>query len=51
MLRHCIVKNTGNVLDWLSYAGVALIKVADLAGSNVCWFRKVKDSSKISQYE
>ena len=26
----------GNVSDWLSYAGGALIKVADSAGSTVC---------------
>ena len=30
-----IVKMTGNVSDWLSYAGGALIKVADSAGSTV----------------
>ena len=27
------MKMTGNVSDWLSYAGGALIKVADSAGS------------------
>ena len=31
----CIVKMKGNVSDWLSYAGGALIKVADSAGSTV----------------
>ena len=30
--RQYIVKMSGNVLDWLSYAGVALIKVADSTG-------------------
>ena len=29
------MKMIGNVLDWLSYAGGALIKVADSAGSTV----------------
>ena len=28
----------GNVSDWLSYAGGALIKVADSAGSTVVYF-------------
>ena len=30
------MKMIGNVSDWLSYAGGALIKVADSAGSTVC---------------
>ena len=30
-----IVKLIGNVSEWLSYAGGALIKVADSAGSTV----------------
>ena len=29
MQRQYIVKNIGNVSDWLSYSGGALIKVAD----------------------
>ena len=29
------MKMIGNVLDWLSFAGGALIKVADSAGSTV----------------
>ena len=29
------MKMIGNVSDWLSYAGGAHIKVADIAGSNV----------------
>ena len=29
MQRHYIVKMIGNVSDWLSYAGGALIKVTD----------------------
>ena len=29
------MKKIGNVSDWLSYAGGALIKVADSAGSTV----------------
>ena len=33
--RQYIVKFIGNVSDWLSYAGRALIKVADSAGSTV----------------
>ena len=33
--RQYIVKIIGNVSDWLSYAGGALIKVADSAGSTV----------------
>ena len=36
MQRKYIVKIIGNVSDWLSYAGGALIKVADSAGSTVC---------------
>ena len=35
MQRLYIVKFIGNVSDWLSYAGGALIKVADSAGSTV----------------
>ena len=35
MHRQYIVKIIGNVPDWLSYAGGALIKVADSAGSTV----------------
>ena len=35
LCRENIVKLNGNVLDWLSYAGGALIKVADGAGSTV----------------
>ena len=35
MQRQYIVKIIGNVSDWLSYAGGALIKVADSAGSTV----------------
>ena len=35
MQRHYIVKKIGNVSDWLYYAGGALIKVADIAGSTV----------------
>ena len=35
MQRQYIVKITGNVSEWLSYAGVALKKGADLAGSTV----------------
>ena len=35
MQRQYIVKLIGNVSDWLSYAGGALIKVADSAGSTV----------------
>ena len=38
MQRQYIVKMIGNVLDWLSYAGGALIKVADPAGSTVYSF-------------
>ena len=30
------MKMIGNVSDWLSYAGGALIKMADSAGSTVC---------------
>ena len=33
------MKMIGNVSDWLSYAGGALIKVADSAGSTVSTFR------------
>ena len=33
MQRQCIAKIIGNVSECLSYAGGALIKVADLAGS------------------
>ena len=33
MHRQYIVKMFGDVSDWLSYAGGALIKMADLAGS------------------
>ena len=36
--RHYIVKMIGNVSDWLSYAGGALILVADSAGSTVLKF-------------
>ena len=32
------MKIIGNVSDWLSYAGRALIKVADSAGSTVIQF-------------
>ena len=32
------MKMIGNVSDWLSYAGGALIKVADSAGSTVLRF-------------
>ena len=32
------MKMIGNVSDWLSYAGGALIKVADSAGSTVYQF-------------
>ena len=35
MQRQYIVKLIGNVSDWLSYAGGALVKVADSAGSTV----------------
>ena len=35
MQRQYIVKIIGNVSDWLFYAGGALIKVADSAGSTV----------------
>ena len=35
MQRQYIVKIIGNLSDWLSYAGGALIKVADSAGSTV----------------
>ena len=35
MQRQYIVKIIGNVSDWLSYAGGALIKVANSAGSTV----------------
>ena len=35
MQRQYIVKIIGNVSDWLSYEGGALIKVADSAGSTV----------------
>ena len=35
MQRQYIVKLIGNVSDWLSCAGGALIKVADSAGSTV----------------
>ena len=35
MQRQNIVKIIGNVSDWLSYAGGALIKVSDSAGSPV----------------
>ena len=38
MQRKNIVKMIGNVSDWLSYAGGALIKVADSAGSTVICF-------------
>ena len=34
------MKMIGNVSDWLSYAGGALIKVADSAGSTVYKDRK-----------
>ena len=33
------MKMIGNVSDWLSYAGGALIKVADSAGSTVLSFK------------
>ena len=33
MQRHYIVKMIGNVSDWLSYAGEALMKVADSVDS------------------
>ena len=33
------MKMIGNVSDWLSYAGGALIKVADSAGSTVAYYR------------
>ena len=40
------MKMIGNVSDWLSYAGGALIKVADSAGSTVCFlFQGDKNSS------
>ena len=42
MQRYYIVNMIGNISDRLSYAVGALIKVADSAGSTVCWFRKVK---------
>ena len=35
MQRQYIVKMTGDVIDWLSYASGTLIKVADSAGSTV----------------
>ena len=35
MQRQYIVKITGNVSDWLSYAGGALVKVTDSAVSTV----------------
>ena len=35
MQRHFILKIIGNVSDWLSYAGGALIKVTDSAGSTI----------------
>ena len=35
------MKMIGNVSDWLSYAGGALIKVADSAGSTVYLFAKL----------
>ena len=35
------MKMIGNVSDWLSYAGGALIKVADSAGSTVLSFEFV----------
>ena len=40
------MKMIGNVSDWLSYAGGALIKVADSAGSTV--FLKKKKKKKDS---
>ena len=41
MQRQYIVKLIGNVSDWLSYVGGALIKVADSAGSTVpIWYEK-----------
>ena len=40
MQRQYIVKIIGNVSDWLSYAGGALIKVPDSAGSTVGDFSK-----------
>ena len=39
MQRQFMVKSNGNVSDWLSYAGGALIKVADSIwpnGGNIC---------------
>ena len=37
------MKMIGNVSDWLSYAGGALIKVADSAGSTVYFLAKIVD--------
>ena len=37
------MKMTGNVSDWLSYAGGALIKVADSAGSTVVCILQFRD--------
>ena len=42
MQRHYIVIMTGNVSDWLFYAGGALIKLAESAGSTV--LRKITKS-------
>ena len=41
MQRQYIVKMIGNVSDWLSYAGGALIKVADSAGSTELFFPSI----------
>ena len=43
MQRQYIVKLIGNVSDWLSYAGGALIKVADSAGSTVLTFENLTE--------
>ena len=40
MRRQYIVKMIGNVSDWLSYTGGALIKVAYSAGSTVYYDTK-----------
>ena len=42
MQKQHIVKIIGNVSDWLSYTGGALIKVADSAGSTVLFSDDVK---------
>ena len=44
------MKMIGNVSDWLSYAGGALIKVADSAGSTVSENNKTCDKKKLFSF-